>query len=146
MSLSKFLVVASLLLGLVDPPESSVASTSAKSLMGIYGGDCVDCMPPKDDAYCDGTGEDAPPPCQPSKSGSFCLKTTYHDIVVMFCSPILQGSGYKGCETHSPAACVTQNTCSTCNGGQCTNCGPDSVEEKPTDCTTIPYDTCEVGA
>ena len=116
------------------------ASTMDKTTS--FGGACLDCLGPTLDDACE-TG--FKPACE-IKTG-FCLKATFTSLTVDYCVPVPSGTGYRGCNTYAPKTCVEISTCTGCGlNNLCTNCGPASTEEKPTECSTIPYDVCPLGA
>ncbi len=119
--------------------ESQIFSpASRQDLTGVFGGQCFDCIPPTADPTC------APgflPACK--QENGFCRKHAFTSLTVRYCKTVADGTGFQGCMAYDPQTCVTVNTCTQCAApNPCTNCGPDSTEEKPTKCTIVPYAFC----
>ncbi len=119
--------------------SKSIQSADSRELVGKMGGACYACLGATEDPACK-TG--FLPACE--QHTGFCVKYTFTGIKVDYCRDAAPGEGGTvGCRTDTPQVCVRIKTCSTCDKtAPCTNCGPESTEDKPTHCNLIPYAPC----
>lgn len=120
-------------------PERGPEPATAMDKTTTFGGACFECLGLTADDACK---PGFLPPCQ-QKTG-FCLKHTFTNLSVNYCKTVAAGTGFKGCRAYTPQVCVRIKTCTGCTAGNpCVNCGPETTEDKTTECSIVPFDFCD---
>lgn len=120
-------------------PAMTFDRATAADLHSARGGACHYCVG-QPEACRDAKATDNPPgishPCQREAPGVYS-KWVGTGIVQKFCADIPIGTdGKTDCKSDTPKDCVNVYTCTD---AKCTNCGPPSAEQKPTNCTMKGY-------
>ena len=116
-----------------------LSAAVGSDLRASVGGACSVCLGSTYDVACN-TG--FKPACE--QQTGFCVKYTFTGINVDYCRAAAVGEkGSEDCNAHTPQVCVRIRTCTGCAAADpCTNCGPESTEDKPTKCKLDPYKPC----